>query len=264
MLVIYHANCADGFCAAWIVHKIYPDAMYYAAYYGQEPPEFEDGTDIIMVDFSYKRDIILKMVAKAKSILILDHHKTAKAELVSLPDNVEVIFDMNKSGGRITWDHFFLENPAPWLVHYTMDRDLWQWKLPASRAINAALSTYDKSFDMWTTLEFMEKGVLVMEGDAILRYQKQVIAEHVKHANKVEICGHKVLAVNASSLMSEIGEQLCKDRLFSAIYFKRSDGKWQWSLRSDKNGLDVSEIANKFGGGGHKNASGFVTKELII
>jgi len=28
LLVLYHANCWDGFCAAWIAHQIYPDAEF--------------------------------------------------------------------------------------------------------------------------------------------------------------------------------------------------------------------------------------------
>ena len=69
---------------------------------------------------------------------------------------------------------------------------------------------------------------------------------------------HKILAVNATVLFSEIAGELAKDRPFGACYFDRQDGKRQWSLRSSgENGLDVAEIAKAHGGGGHKNAAGF-------
>lgn len=44
-------------------------------------------------------------------------------------------------------------------------------------------------------------------------------------------------------------------------WWQRFDGKFQFSLRS-RGDIDVSEIAKKFGGGGHKNAAGFQLKTL--
>ena len=46
------------------------------------------------------------------------------------------------------------------------------------------------------------------------------------------------------------------DALFAAGYFQRADRKWQFSLRS-REGFDVSEVAKKYGGGGHAPAAGF-------
>jgi nanoRNase/pAp phosphatase (c-di-AMP/oligoRNAs hydrolase) len=69
--------------------------------------------------------------------------------------------------------------------------------------------------------------------------------------------GHKVLAVNATCLMSEIGERLAQGRPFGATYFVREDGKRVWSLRSCEGGIDVSDVARRRGGGGHRAAAGF-------
>src|SRR4051812_40261454 len=102
-LCIYHGNCADGFASAWVVRKAntaeilnnegYPtwqgDEMQFHAGVYQNPPPDVTGRHVIMVDFSYKRPVLLEMAAKAESILILDHHKTAAEDLVDLPSNVE-------------------------------------------------------------------------------------------------------------------------------------------------------------------------------
>ncbi len=69
--------------------------------------------------------------------------------------------------------------------------------------------------------------------------------------------GHRILSVNATVLFSEIAGELAKGRPFGACYFDRQDGKRQWSLRSDDNGIDVSAIAKSHGGGGHAHASGY-------
>ena len=74
-LCIYHGNCADGFGAAWVVRKALGDIDFHAGKYQAPPPDVTD-KDVVIVDFSYKRPVLLEMAAKANSILILDHHKT--------------------------------------------------------------------------------------------------------------------------------------------------------------------------------------------
>lgn len=80
-MVIYHDNCADGFGAAWACWMRWGDACEYVpANYGQVPPDVT-GKNILIVDFSYKRPELETMANAAASIVILDHHKTAQAEL---------------------------------------------------------------------------------------------------------------------------------------------------------------------------------------
>lgn len=81
--------------------------------------------------------------------------------------------------------------------------------------------------------------------------------DHIRHARDVEMAGHRIKAVNATVLFSEIAGELAKGAPFGACYFDRFDGKRQWSLRSDPDGVDVSAIALSRGGGGHKHAAGF-------
>ena len=38
-LVIYHANCWDGFCAAWVCRRGLVRIEAKAAYYGEKPPD---------------------------------------------------------------------------------------------------------------------------------------------------------------------------------------------------------------------------------
>jgi uncharacterized protein len=50
---------------------------------------------------------------------------------------------------------------------------------------------------------------------------------------------------------------------FAACYWDVPNGQ-VFSLRSCENGVDVSEIAKQFGGGGHKHAAGFTVKRGIL
>jgi oligoribonuclease NrnB/cAMP/cGMP phosphodiesterase (DHH superfamily) len=103
-MCIYHGNCADGFGAAWVVRKAMGEIDFHPGKY-QEPPPDVTGKDVVMVDFSYKRPVLLEMAEKANSILILDHHKTAAEDLLDLPANVTAKFDMGHSGAMLTWEH---------------------------------------------------------------------------------------------------------------------------------------------------------------
>lgn len=266
-LVIYHANCRDGFCAVWVAKQALGEIEAVPAQYGQEPPDVA-GRRVYILDFSYKRSVLEEMSRKAESILVLDHHKTAQAELEAIGRDpftgylaggktLLCIFDMEKSGGRLTWEHFFGDKPAPWLVDYTEDRDLWRWTLPESKTINAALRSYPLDFAVWNDLLKRSLAVLSVEGQSIFRREQQIIDDHLRHAREIEMEGHRILAVNATVLFSEIAGELARDRPFGACYFDRQDGKRQWSLRSRTDGVDVSDVAKRRGGGGHRNAAGF-------
>lgn len=270
-LVIYHAGCWDGFCAAWLLRKVYPNSEFFAAHYATDPPELE-GRDVLIVDFSYPRETMREIIRKANTVTVLDHHKSAQAELEGLSDefdndpnyggNVPVIeFDMSMSGGRMVFEHFKKELGSinPWLVFYTEDRDLWKWELESSREVNAGLRSYPLDFDVWDQLEKepLILSRLMYEGSAILRRERQIVETHVRNSSEVSVAGYKILGVNATTLFSEIAGELAKDQPFGAAYFVRKDGLVQWSLRSNEAGLDVSEIAKQYGGGGHHHAAGF-------
>ncbi len=250
------------------------DVEYIPVQYGQEPPQqaFDKDAKLFVLDFSYSRDVMFELAAmRHEEMVVLDHHKTAKQALEGIEielasnncgDALHVKFDMTKSGGRLTWEHFHSGEPSPWLVDYSEDRDLWAWKLGESKEVNAFLRSWPLDFDGWDRLNLTLPGSArwyewIAAGAAILRREKQIVDQHVGHASEIVLTGHKILAVNATVLFSEIAGELAKDRPFGACWFDRKDGLRQWSLRSREGGVDVSEVAKKFGGGGHPQAAGF-------
>lgn len=258
-LCIYHGNCADGFGAAWVVRKFYEDKEvdFHAGVYQDPPPDVTD-RDVIMVDFSYKRPILLDMAAKARSILILDHHKTAQADLVDLPIHVATVFDMERSGCMIAWDYFFPSLNAPRLLAHLEDRDLWRFKLQNTREIQAAVFSYPYDFEVWDKLMYDQSLNLVDEGKAIERKHFKDIDELltvVQHERNIG--GYIVPVANLPYIYSsDAGHKMAKNKPFAACYWDVPDGR-VFSLRSNEKGIDVSEVAKQYGGGGHRNAAGF-------
>ncbi|HAU91680.1 MAG TPA: phosphohydrolase [Alteromonas sp.] len=257
-LCIYHGNCADGFGAAWAVrHALGDDVEFHAGHYGHEAPEVT-GRDVIMVDFSYKRDVLVKMAMAANSVTILDHHKSAESDLVDLPGNVTAIFDMNRSGAMMAWE-YFNKGEAPWLIKHIEDRDLWRFKLAGTKEIQAAVFSYPYDVEVWDQL-ILERTTesLFEEGVAILRKHMKDVNELIRvAAHRTVIAGYNVPVMNAPYFFSsEAGNIMSENEPFAACYYETEKGR-VYSLRSQEYGVDVSVIATLFGGGGHKNAAGF-------
>jgi oligoribonuclease NrnB/cAMP/cGMP phosphodiesterase (DHH superfamily) len=262
-LCIYHGNCADGFASAWVVWKAYNKEVDFHAGVYQDPPPDVDGREVIIVDFSYKRPVLLEMARKAKNILILDHHKTAAADLDNInkeAGNIRATFDMGRSGAMLTWMHYQLSSPPQLLLHIE-DRDLWKFSLLRTREIQAALFSYPYEFELWDSLMMPPVSKLAEDGTAIERKHFKDIEELVAVCMHWRwIGGYKVPCASLPyTLTSDAGHLMAKNfapNTFAACYWDTPSGR-VFSLRSVHGGMDVGEIAKQFGGGGHKHASGF-------
>ncbi|OGT87641.1 MAG: hypothetical protein A2286_13380 [Gammaproteobacteria bacterium RIFOXYA12_FULL_61_12] len=259
-LCIYHADCADGFGAAWVVKAaLGEDVGFFPAAYGAAPPYIEGGQDVILVDFSYPRPVLLEMAKKAGSILILDHHASAERELVDLPPHVECVFDMNRSGAMLAWDRFYPSEEPPSLFRYVQDQDLWRFALEGTKEVMATVHSYPYTREAWGRLLMRGIDELRQEGEPIERKQQKDILSHLRAcAYRAVIAGHRVPVVNVPpGWCSDAGHILAQNERFAACYWDTGTHR-KFSLRSSKDGMDVSMIAGLFvGGGGHKHAAGF-------
>lgn len=248
-VVLYHAECMDGFGAAWALWKRFPQARFLPVKHGFPQPEGLDNQHVVMVDFSYHREDILALADCTASLQILDHHITAESALADLP---YAYFDMDRSGAVLAWEWAHTQ-PVPWLLQYVQDKDLWRWQLPHSREISAALASYPFDFVIWEQLQF---DTVKVEGTGILRAENNLVDKLVQNPVMVSLAGYTVPAVHSPVLASQIGEQLAAHHAFGVIWHQK-DGRRYFSLRSKSGGISVSEIARQYGGGGHMHAAGF-------
>ncbi len=263
LLCIYHNHCTDGFAAALAVRTALgkDNVEFFPGQYGKDAPDVV-GRDVVMVDFSYKRDTILSMAKDAYSILIIDHHKSAKENLVDLPDNVTAIFDMDKSGAVLTWEHYHPDTLLPDLFKHIQDRDLWKFELEGTREILANLFSLPFDFDVWERLLSTDLDYLLQDGLAITRAHNKNVNELIDSlASRAVIAGYNVPVLNAPYMYSsDAGNIMAKGEPFAATYWFSPSGV-TFSLRSSEDGVDVAKVAEMFpGGGGHKHAAGFKLK----
>jgi hypothetical protein len=274
-VVLYHGpDCPDGYGSAWAAWKSLGDgAVYLPVQYGEPIPETPPGGVVYVVDFSYDRGTLIALAQRSNRVVVIDHHKTARESLYGLSfTGLTVMFDMDRSGAVLTWEHFHPGEPVPLLLRYVQDRDLWRWELDRSREFSAALAIDERDFGRWDWLagyveipsgfcDFADKGAL------LLKQQAAHVESLCSKAGTLAVGGHAVPAVNSPLFQSEVGERLCLDHPgspFAAAYFLKPDGSVVVSLRS-RNGFDVSTVAKSYGGGGHAAAAGFVipTSDLI-
>jgi hypothetical protein len=175
-----------------------------------------------------------------------------------LPENLALHFDMTRSGCVLAWQHFSPERQPPKILLHIEDRDLWRFKLAGTREITSAL--YERMPMTLPEMGTIDLDELLQIGKIYVEFHQKIVKRLEKIAHPVMLNGQKGLAVNApSAFSSELGHVLAeKSGTFGLTY--QYDGrkqKWQFSLRSIGN-YDVGHLAQAFGGGGHKNAAGFV------
>lgn len=260
-LCIYHGNCADGFGAAW-VFKRFGEREYdfHAGVYQDSPPDVE-GREVYLVDFSYKRAVVEQMREKATRVVLIDHHKTAIDDLAPLIESkaVEALTSLDHSGAVLAWQYLRPHDyNMPMLLRHIEDRDLWRFALPGTREIQANVFSYPYDFAVWDELMDRPVAELISEGRAIERKHFKDIDELVHVVTRrMVIGGHNVPVANLPyTLTSDAGHKLAKGEAFAGCYWDTPTGR-VFSLRSQDDGLDVSEIAKQYGGGGHIHASGF-------
>lgn len=290
-LCIFHGHCADGFTAAWAVRQRFGEGVEFTqGVYGRPAPDVT-GKHVLLVDFSYKIDVLREMGKVAASITIIDHHKSAAEDLAPfivepammdltptefaelshfagrLP--IRAMFDMDRSGAGMAWDFFNPSLERPRIISYVEDRDLWRFNEPHSREVSSYIFAHEYTFTDWDALAGqieIDLDTVVAGGRAIEKKHHKDIAELLRQTQReMVIGGYRVPVANLPYTLASDGANKMASTpradgtlpAFAACYFDNNAGRRAFSLRAIDGGADVSQIAAMYGGGGHAKASGF-------
>ncbi|MCP3986380.1 MAG: hypothetical protein GY723_18525 [bacterium] len=266
---IYHAGCPDGFGAAWAAWRAWGEEADYMARGHDDPlrpASFEDAW-VVFVDIAPPVPSARPMADAVGHLVVLDHHFSSKGHYDDEPGLVdglrgsghEIVFDLEHSGAVLSWRHFHPDEEPPELLAYVQDMDLWRWKLPHSREVNAAIGSYPRSFETWETLASRPIAELVAEGSSLVRAQQIEVERSLHGAHPVSLGKLRVEAVNAREQRSLIGHELATRARFGSpcgAVYRLTGARVDVSVYSTGD-FDVAAIAGQFGGGGHRNAAGF-------
>jgi len=259
ILVFYHANCPDGFGAAWAAwRKLGETAEYVACHYNKPITHDLKGKNVYSVDFTFEGEQFPQVLREASSYTVIDHHVSSKERAAQASES---IFDNTHSGAVLSWKYFHLNTPVPKLLEYIEDNDLWKFTLPNSKESAAAIAAHNldfKTFDELASIyEDAEKFETYLEGG------KLILGKSGKDAGEIsdefyfiEFEGMKVPVVNSPIHVSYIGHRMATKHPPMTIIWCRRKSDIGISMRGDGS-VDLSEIAVKYGGGGHHDAAGF-------
>jgi len=308
VIILYHADCLDGFGAAYAAWRSFGENARYRPMHHGEAWEMTDiaGHDVFILDFSFPPHVLYSLAGIANSVTQIDHHASARQHwtdrLKSSADGLStfrdtelpltVIFDLEKSGARLSWEHFQPDLPTPLALLHVEDLDMWRFALPNTRAFCRALRLQPFEFAAWEDVVAATASTdspryreMLASGDAIeVFFQKEVrrlatgrlgmparlrgdpvdALQAMRHGQATVTDGDLTwlavegIAINANVLFaSELGNQLAEQGgSFGLIWQLSGDGEVKASLRS-KGSFDVAAIASRYGGGGHRNAAGF-------
>lgn len=238
---------------------------------------------LYIVDFSFYMSDLVLLASKCISTLLYDHHASAFKNLINenyivtkdseefrfiKEKDITIVLDNNECGASLLWKQLFPKQDMPSLIKYVKDYDLWRFEDPDTKLINKYLKTLDKKVGIFSSIlvAFQNSAFIhsaLDEGRVILKYEDKLENDLIlEGVTDITIEGIQGLCVNAPYILaSSLGHKLaCMSGTFGAVWGQRKDGKVFWSLRSCDgavNEVDVSKLATKFKGGGHKNAAGF-------
>lgn len=265
----YHAGCPDGFGAAWAVRRAWGDLGEYRPRGHDDPLDVAElgDAEVVFVDIAPHNHHLRALLEATARVRVLDHHVSSRDRYRSDPalaaaasrGGHAVHFDLEHSGAVLAWRHFQPEAPLPPLLAYVEDQDLWTWKLPRSREVNAAIASHLQTFEAWDALAERDPDELADEGAPVVRAQQVEIERALAHAHPLWIGPHRVEAANALSQRAWIGHELASRAAFgvpcAAVYRLVAD-RVDVSVYSVGE-FDVAALAAERGGGGHRNAAGF-------
>lgn len=261
-VILYHGNCPDGFGGAYAAWKKFGDSAEYIPLHRDAPASTEfHGAHMYFIDFCYPQEIMDEYVRTAASVTMLDHHVGLKEVTESMP---EYRYDVMHSGATIAWDYFHPGVPTPKLLEFIEDDDTYHFNLPDTRAVLCYVTAQPMTFESWDQIakdfDDSEKNAEILKKANTYAEYFQILADMaVNSAHLVSFEGYECYFANAhplKPLRSLVGHMLAKKKGPIALVVSAHPNGYGVSIRGDDS-VDVSAIAQKYGGNGHFSAAGF-------
>ncbi|MBQ7304562.1 MAG: hypothetical protein IJW75_06595 [Alphaproteobacteria bacterium] len=270
MLCIYHIADHDGKGSAAIVKSVYPEIELMGLNHDMEIPfeEIEKHDKIVVCDISLPVDFMFKL-SKEKDFVWIDHHVSVieQYENVLKNENLEPIKGIRRVGTAamiLTWEYFYPDKDLPLGIILFGLNDIFDLKDKRVRAFEYAMQAIgvNRPTDkVWREIieDKMDIPAMVEKGKAILSYIRNRNFRLVRaEAFVSEFEGYKCICANIPQGYSEFYDSLdnIKDYDVMINFFMNKKNCWNLSFYTAKEDIDVSKLAEKFGGGGHAKAAG--------
>lgn len=291
MKCFYHVD-ADGKCAAfwvkWFIGDIKDEEdEYIKINYGMDFPfeKIRDGEKVYIVDYSLPVEEMKRLLDITKDITWIDHHKTAIEKYKDFEEPIRgVRYDgvagcmltycylkhMTRNGeGKIKPFSKSMTKDAPYFTKLIADYDVWTFEYGDDTRffhVSFEAENFNPDSDNWVELMgLMNEAQYIENGKIMLKYRDSFAKEYCESKGfETEFEGYKVYAMNVGLAGSDWFKSVDDGSydILMPFSFNGRNGTWTYSMYSKT--VDVSNIAKKFGGGGHKGAAGFNTDQMIF
>jgi len=304
-VVVFHAGCADGSAAATVVWlacieeaiRAYVggrrsrDVTFIGCNYSSECKSGAtlgevSGKRVLVVDYSFPRDTMARLLSAAAAVLVLDHHASAEADLHDVPDENKV-FVRHQCGATLAFNWAKPGCAVPRFLRLIEDYDLWRKAMADTEAFNMGLPKPlgrgvmgPQAMQRWVTAYRGGDAAVLALGAPRVALRDELALAAAKHAVAVTIRDTAITAavVSASTYKNEVADALLSGRVLAAtiagerkavdmvlvVEWRPREGTPGFhvvvSLRS-REGVDCVPIARRMdpSSGGHARASGAST-----
>lgn len=274
IICVYHEDCNDGFTAAYLVSRKFPNAKFYPAQYGKtQIPEATKNDVVLIVDFSFPPEQLKELGDRAKQVFVLDHHKTPIEKLEGWEHpNVELILDTSKAGCMLTWEYLYTpeekRDGIPPMVLYSNDYDLWKFEYGEdTKAFVRYMYSLEKTFENWELYSSKRSNDInikraIETGKILLRDDEVKIQWHIENSTRIFRITEENIEVPVCNvphyLVSAVNNKLSKDYFFAIGYSEGPGGRKLRFNCSQESDIDLSKLAGTLGGGGHARSAGAI------
>jgi oligoribonuclease NrnB/cAMP/cGMP phosphodiesterase (DHH superfamily) len=262
-----HHNDSDGrACGAIVRYALGSTVQLFEIDYGDRIPWelIQEAEQVIIVDFSLSYPEMEK-IAGERELIWIDHHISAIQAMGGLVKSILGIRDISEAGCVLCWRYFFPDQLIPDAIVLIGDRDIWRQAEPDSPAFNEGLiheNTHPENDELWLPLlrnDPITLQRLINKGKILLEARLGTIRRQVqRYGYQVTFEGYRTLVINRAG-DADLGHHMLSLGYEIAYCYTEGfqNGKLITFVTLYANQVDVSVIAKKFGGGGHRGAAGF-------
>lgn len=270
MLCIYHIADHDGKGSAGIVNSVYPDAQFYGYNHDMDVPYdlISQHDKIVVCDIALPLDYMFEL-SRTKDFTWIDHHISVISEYDKhmATGKYEPIKGLRRNGTAamvLTWEYFYPSQPLPEGIKLLGLNDLFDLRDPRVRPFEYAVQSVGVNRpkdEIWKKIINNELDIedMVSKGEGILSWIKIRNYRLVRTlAFESSYHGYKCICANMPQGYSEFFDSIENLGEYDVMVNFYMDGKntWKMTFYSDRDDVDVSKIAESFGGGGHFHAAG--------
>jgi len=286
-IVVFHHDDSDGKLGGHLVYEalaLVDTKRFICCNYSTKMPDHSAvkyGDVVFIVDYCIPMEQLATILLRAKLVIFMDHHKTALNmvdsdfgyfEKLSNDKKIIIDIDMNRCGAKITSDWLLSNLSVSWnteVVDLIDKYDRWTKEDIRGDYLNQFMYNSAQSYvssEYWSKLlhdeEFFKSACEIGKRFYEFNIDKNELI-YSSFAKEVEFHGLKLITIEGFGNSMLFGKHVTEYDA-CCVFHRANNGSWQYSLYSDKQGANMNEIAQMYGGGGHSGAAGMTVIDKLF